>query len=508
MAARLRRLIADAPASDAIPYRAAIMATVLISIVAAMTQEAVPRSVGVVSVAVIPFGFVFSYVRRGSRNVLLKFGLAGALFLAFAGFLSGVRGAATIDETRLPLATLFVWVQVLHSVDVPRRRDLGFSFAASIALISLAGSLAISSGFGFVVIAYAVAAGASLALRHLAELHEQAPGAAPGRTEPGKRPRTSGVLRPLAGVVAATVVCTTVAFVALPRFPGISVASLPIAIARRTPVQGFTGGVLNPGTRGDPSRGRGSGGGPESNFARDAYMGYGDDLNLRVRGRLSDTLVMRVRSPEPALWRAQVFDSYSDGRWTSSDKDTDTVRSFGSSINIPPSPELDRSFGRRDREVVQTFFIERQLPNLIFHAYEPREVFVPESSVQVDDFQSIRVPFILEPDTIYSVISEVPAATPEDLRLSPPPDLSDPRLTRYLEVPGSLSGGFRELAMQVTSGQQTSYDKVQAVENWLKRTKRYKIDIPPDPPGRDPVDVFVFDRHEGFCEQIAATMSL
>ncbi|HVE91741.1 MAG TPA: transglutaminase domain-containing protein, partial [Actinomycetota bacterium] len=39
-------------------------------------------------------------------------------------------------------------------------------------------------------------------------------------------------------------------------------------------------------------------------------------------------------------------------------------------------------------------------------------------------------------------------------------------------------------------------------------TKRYKIDIPPDPPGRDPVDVFVFDRHEGFCEQIAATMSL
>jgi transglutaminase-like putative cysteine protease len=34
------------------------------------------------------------------------------------------------------------------------------------------------------------------------------------------------------------------------------------------------------------------------------------------------------------------------------------------------------------------------------------------------------------------------------------------------------------------------------------------LDISRDPPQVDPVDYFVFERDEGFCEQIAATMAL
>ena len=66
--------------------------------------------------------------------------------LAFSEFLHAATGlgAGSIDEVQIPLAELFLWVQVLHSLDVPARRDLLFSLVSSLVLMAVAGVLSIS----------------------------------------------------------------------------------------------------------------------------------------------------------------------------------------------------------------------------------------------------------------------------------------------------------------------------------------------------------------------------
>lgn len=492
------------PSEASITYRAAVIATVLVAGASAAAEGAVSASTGVLALALVVVGFVVSYVRRDERNLGIKAVLAVLLFVAFGGFLRAVQGSTSVDDARAPLAELFLWVQVLHSFDLPRRRDLNFSLASSVALVALAAAMSISTGFAVWMVMYAAAGTASLVLGHLAELREEAgddaavPSQRAVRASRGGRPR-SGTARAAAAAGTAAVALTAVAFVAMPRLPGVRMTALPFAIGGAVQLGGFTGQVVNPGlpaARGDdvPS------------FAADAYFGYGDSLDLRVRGRLSETLVMRVRSPEGALWRAQVFDRYDGKRWTSSDTSIIPIgRDIGPSIQIRvPGPEREG----HDRELIQTFYIERELPNVVFHALHAKEVFVSTSVVRVDDFASIRLPFALEADTIYSVISGVPASTPDGLRALSFTDAADPRMQRYLEVSETLGERFHDLARAITDGAPTQLDKVLAVERWLRRNTKYELDIPRDPPGRDPVDVFLFDRREGFCEQIATSMVL
>ena len=59
-------------------------------------------------------------------------------------FLRAVGGIRTVDEARVPLASLFLWVQVLHAFDVPRRRDLSFSVVSSTTLVAAGGAIALS----------------------------------------------------------------------------------------------------------------------------------------------------------------------------------------------------------------------------------------------------------------------------------------------------------------------------------------------------------------------------
>ena len=516
MLQRVRRLMTRRAPEASIPYRAAVAATVLVSIIAVVLQEAVPVGLGMMAIVGVPTGFILSYHRRAERNVLLKIALALGLFAAFGSFLGGVRGAASVDDTRAPLAALFLWVQVLHSFDVPRRRDLSFSIAASVALIAQAGSLSFSTGFLAVLAPYALCLMVALALGHLSDLREQA-GAraaeevlAPQESATGPSSSTArparGLWRSVATLGAVTVLATGVVFIGLPRLPGIQLAALPVSLARSSPIGDFAGQVVRP-----PSSGGGDGGASQrgrgvTGFDPNQYFGYGDRLDLRLRGELSNDLVMRVRSPEPRLWRAQVYDRYDGTAWTSSDTDPRVARSgFDASIRIPSPPE--RTSGP-SHELVQTFYVERDLPNLVFHSQQATEIFVPSSTVHIDAFGSIRMPFLMEKDTIYSVISDVPDRTLEQLRFSPPPDRDDADLARHLQLPDTLGPRFFALADSIAQPHATTAEKVLAVERWLHDNKRYNLDIPPDPEGRDPVEVFLFERDEGFCEQIATSMAL
>ena len=72
----------------------------------------------------------------------------------------------------------------------------------------------------------------------------------------------------------------------------------------------------------------------------------------------------------------------------------------------------------------------------------------------------------------------------------------------YATLPEGVPERVRELAVRITSGQQTPYQKARAIEQYLKTNYTYRLADPLAggvPPGRDPVDWFLFESREGTC---------
>ncbi|MEL6764526.1 MAG: transglutaminase, partial [Cyanobacteria bacterium J06607_6] len=70
-------------------------------------------------------GGYWSWKSRLRRNVAAKFLIAFGMLTALGVFLVGLVGGGT--DTRIRLAELLIHLQVLHSFDMPRRKDLGYS---------------------------------------------------------------------------------------------------------------------------------------------------------------------------------------------------------------------------------------------------------------------------------------------------------------------------------------------------------------------------------------------
>ena len=73
----------------------------------------------------------------------------------------------------------------------------------------------------------------------------------------------------------------------------------------------------------------------------------------------------------------------------------------------------------------------------------------------------------------------------------------------YTDPPHDLPGRIRTLAQRITTGHATAYGKAKALEHYLRTEYTYSFARSPaegrPPPGRDPVDWFLFDHREGTC---------
>jgi transglutaminase-like putative cysteine protease len=490
---------ADGVPEDSIPIRVVVAVMVEIAVLAVVAQGAVDAATAAGALVLVPAGYAFSYARRRRPSVAVKVALAAALLVALGSFLRAVEGARSFDDARAPLAALFLWVQVLHSFDIPRRRDLGFSVVSSLILIAEAGALSFGTGFLLFLVPW-LALGATHLLLTLAPRPDETPAVIEVRRPVGPpvRRRPIALARTAATWGLVTAAAIAVVFVSLPRLPGLNLALPPFRADDATVVPEFRGQVVNPGLSVDER------GVPE--FTDLAYPGFSSSVDLRSRGRLSDEVVMQVRSPQAALWRGLAYDTYDGTSWTTSD---DTATAFG--LSYADGFDVTEAVGGAglipSQTVLATFYVHAELPNVVFGAYRPTEVYFPASQITVDAYGSVRAPILLEDGVVYSVVSEITAATPDLLRgIEAVPLEDDPGLGSYLQLPADLPGRVVDLAERITAGATTRVDAVLAVESWLRANTEYRLDIPADPPGVDAVDHFLFERREGFCEHIASAM--
>src|SRR5919106_1871003 len=157
---------------DSIELRAWVLAAVLVGEAAVLTTG----YFGAVTSVLVPFltvvAFVVSYRRRRERNILIKVMLAFGALAALAMFFREVL--SSLYDTRIPLARLFLWLQVIHAFDLPARKDISYSLVSGLILIAVGAVLATSLWYGLFILAFLLCAMAALSQMNLSEARERA----------------------------------------------------------------------------------------------------------------------------------------------------------------------------------------------------------------------------------------------------------------------------------------------------------------------------------------------
>lgn len=498
---------------ESIALRVAVLVAVVTAATALLGQGVGGPLLRVAATVGIAGGFAYSHHARNRPGYGLKAFLAFAVVVAFANFLAATSGirVSGLNQVQIPLAELFLWVQVLHSLDVPARRDLLFSLMSSLVLIAVAGVLSVSAALAPYLAVWAVAAVVALVLAHRSDLADR-PRLVPLTALDGERAAGAGAPRPVRTVVTAVALALAVAcglFLLLPAAGAGRAIAFPAELPRVVQVPAI-GGLANPSLGGgDPASPDGSMSSTGTGSAAFGYFGFSNELDTGVRGRPDDTLVLRVKATRPDFWRGQTFDTW-DGRvWRQSDQ---RVLPTGGELPIRlgaarSTVEGEVPFG--GSEFVQTVYVERPGPNLVFGAYAPQRLYFRDNRVFEMSDGTLRAGVQLERGAVYTVVSMRPDVTAEVLRTSDYSSLADSGAieARYGSgAPTVITPRVAQLAEDITADAPTRYDKVKAIEAWMAANTAYTLDIPPLPRDVDAVEQFLFADRKGFCEQIATSL--
>ena len=305
---------------------------------------------------------------------------------------------------------------------------------------------------------------------------------------------------PLAGLGAAAVaVVALLAVIPIPQGP--AQLNLPSWLSEQRPTE-MPGELATP--DGSPLLGGPlQGGGSRTGAGAGGYPGFSNTMNTSLRGDLGDQVVMRVRAPAPDFWRGQTFSRFDGTSWY--------VEQYSSGDgNEGPDHRIPRAEGDLydltvEPDFTQTFYVEVDMPNILFVAPQPLRVIL-DGTVWYRPDGALRSDFVLPAGSAYTVQSRRSGATAESLRTTSYEGFRIP--TKYLQVPDSTSDRTRALAAQLAAGSPSTYDTILRIQDWLGANTQYDLDAPVPPSGADAVDDFLFESQLGFCEQIASATAI
>jgi transglutaminase-like putative cysteine protease len=226
--------------------------------------------------------------------------------------------------------------------------------------------------------------------------------------------------------------------------------------------------------------------------------GFGD-LSLLVRGQLPDTPLIKVPLTSPSLWRGTFFRTYTGTSWENVGE-SQTILD-GPSAGLTPIADDPLPAGgkiRRDKVEVEP----GAQGGLVWAPGVPTHLSGPAADVRkiIRGAQNVRV---LSGGLLrsYTVTSVVAPLSSRRLETASGPDPVNPAWTALpVELPTEVS----TLARQITSGVTSRYQKVVALEHYLREHETYTLNAPVPPAGKDAVDDFLFHTHVGFCELFAS----
>ena len=255
-----------------------------------------------------------------------------------------------------------------------------------------------------------------------------------------------------------------------------------------------------------------------------SLSGFNDGVKLGGHGVIKRdyTVVMRVeigarwgsREAPELHWRGVAFDYYHDGNWSRSREAPPTAQTLeqtqtrdrrvllwaGPALPVPEIERLSR------QTVKQDVWLEPLDSDVLFGASNPRIVEYTHTLRRRNPVERNDEVRLEHGNTVhYTVYSDIWSPPPEELRAARGP--LPPGFQIYLQLPPEITKRTRELALAITRGLTTDYDKAVAIRGWLTNQLSYTLELR-DPGAQEPVDFFLFDRRKGHCEYFASAFAV
>ncbi len=489
------------PPEDSILLRIGVQVLVCIGIMATDTAASTVHSAWAIPLSLM--GGFWSWRQRHRRNTPAKIGIAFGMIAVLAVFLSRLVGQA--GDSRILLAELLIQVQILHSFDLPRRKDLGYSAVIGVILVGVAATVSETTLFGGWLLLFMAIALPVLILDYRSRLG----------LKTFKRQALSIPPVQVGKVLLAVMTVGLIIFALLPRLPGYQLRTLPVSAAIDFQGKFDAQQIVNPGYgQGDNASWDGTGEGGQDLqgdiiFDDQFYYGFNQTINQNLRGVLKPEIVMRVRSQAPGFWRVLAFDEYTGQGWKMSrNQESETLKrpSWSYRFVIPQIGQRSRT-----KEVIQTYSIAAPFPNLIPALSQAREVYFPTREIARDPEGGFRSPVQLQEGLTYSVISDVSYRDRNRLRQA---SRKYPQYIRkhYLQIPPEIAPQVQEQTQTLLANANHSpisaYEKALYLAQNLKQTYALQPDLPTLDPQADLVNTFLFKSKGGYPDHFSTTLTI
>ena len=469
------------------------------------------------AVPVSAVGGTWSWYRRRSRNIPVKFCIAIAMLIALGAFF--LRVLAERNDTRLALAELLIQLQVFHSFDLPRRKDLGYSMVIGLILLGVAATVSQTLAFAPLLLLFVAIALPTIVLDYRSRLGVL--------FKPNQKAQQSikplrQILKRTLPLLAVTVVLGLAIFAVMPRFQGYQLRMFPVSEQIEIDGTFDRQTITNPGyvSEGQDQSENGAGGTGEEGATfesgpgevnSDSYYGFNSTMNQNLRGALTPKVVMRVRSQAEGFWRVLAFDRYTGQGWRISREEEEDIAlierpTWSLRFRLPWTTTLLRT-----REVIQTYTITADLANLIPALSEAKQLYFPTQQVAIDKEGSLRSPVNLSEGLTYTVVSEVPYR--DRTRLQDASTIySEEIQTHYLQVPEAIAAPVRQTTLdilaQAPNPLTNSYEKALYLGQYLKQNYTIQPELPFFGENDDLVESFLFRSAGGYPDHFSTVMTI
>ena len=231
-----------------------------------------------------------------------------------------------------------------------------------------------------------------------------------------------------------------------------------------------------------------------------------NQIGLGTGKVLGDDLIFSVTasSPRPIgkryYWRGYSYDHYALGFWRSTGETVDTLTPRQWNYAMP------NWVGRQylDFSITPESSLQRTIfaPDIPISASRTSNV-IRANLPDANDLVSIQAETPLQPGEFFAVESWVSTPTVAQLLVADQ-KFPDWVSSRYLQLPPDMPARIKNLAVTITDGKETQYDKVIAITNYLRTSITYQNVIVNPPANQDPIDWFLFVYKKGFCNYYAS----
>jgi len=242
---------------------------------------------------------------------------------------------------------------------------------------------------------------------------------------------------------------------------------------------------------------------------RQLISGFSDTTQLGdvTSIMLNQAVVMRVKTslppeslPADLKWKGIALDKYDQGGWRLSDRRKQSLvadRTGLVQVGFRRSPE---------RLLYQEFFLEPITSRVLFLAHRPLGVARGGLGLYLTTTGTVSKGLEHTHKIRYSGYSDIYRFSERELLQAPP--LAAAAIPPVLLETVPESPRIRALVERVTRGAPGPYQKARLLRDYLRGSYPYALEMRPCPPGRDPVEFFLFDLRRGHCEYFASALAI